>query len=158
MTQPTGQVPGAALIIGGVGLVRASRALPDAAATSDPRLGKSTRLRFNLIFAAEGAAIAVAIAVCDAIDRTDLIPIIIALIVGIHFFPLAPLFNVRMYHLTGALLCVVAIATWLVFPEKVTVSGHEIIAYMSIVGLDSALILWATGLYIWLMGRSLLRA
>nr|WP_275955387.1 hypothetical protein [Metabacillus halosaccharovorans] len=33
---------------------------------------------------------------------------------------------------------------------------HQINAFMSVVGFGSALILWGTGLAIWLMGRRLL--
>lgn len=46
--------------------------------------------------------------------------------------------------------------TWLFVPGTVTLGGHQINAFMSVVGFGSALILWGTGLAIWLMGRRLL--
>ncbi|WP_051251225.1 DUF7010 family protein [Paenibacillus harenae] len=147
---------GAALVFGGVYLIRSSRALPVQSAEADPRFGNRTRFRFNVIFAAEGIAIAIAIAICNAVRHTELIPLIIAIIVGVHFFPLAPLFKVGLYHVTGALLCLLSIVTWVFVPEKVLLEGHEILTYMTVVGLGSALILWATGLSIWLMGKKLL--
>jgi len=41
-------------------------------------------------------------------------------------------------------------------PAKITLGGHQINAFMSVVGFGSALILWGTGRAIWLMGRRLL--
>jgi hypothetical protein len=79
-----------------------------------------------------------------------------AIIVGIHFFPLAPLFQVRSHYLTGALLCLVAIVTLLVVPTRVTVGNREIIAWWVVVGFGCALILWVTGLALWLQGQHLL--
>ncbi|WP_245645132.1 DUF7010 family protein [Peribacillus loiseleuriae] len=147
---------GIALFIGGVSLIRASRELTNQVSKTDLRRGKRTRFWFNIIFAAEGLAIAITIVVCNATCHSELIPPVIAIIVGVHFLPLAPLFQVRLYYFTGALLCLLAIITLLVVPAKVTLGEHQINAFMSVVGFGSALILWGTGLAIWLMGRRLL--
>lgn len=147
---------GIALFIGGFSLIRASRELTNQVSKTDLRQGKRTSFWFNIIFAAEGLAIAITIAVCNATRHPELIPVVIALIVGVHFFPLAPLFQVRLYYFTGALLCLLAIMTWLCVPTKVTLGEHQINTFMSVVGFGSALILWGTGLAIWLMGRRLL--
>jgi hypothetical protein len=147
---------GVSLLIGAGSLIRASRKLPHQGSTSDSGFNKQSKLKFNLIFAAEGVAIFIVIAICNKVDRTDLIPILIAIIVGVHFFPLAPLFQVKLYYITGSLLCLLAVGTWLFAPEYLTVSGHQILSSMSIVGLGSALILWGTGFAVWLMGKNLL--
>ncbi|MFD4490889.1 DUF7010 family protein [Lysinibacillus fusiformis] len=147
---------GIALFIGGFSLIRASRELTNQVSKTDLRQGKRTSFWFNIIFAAEGLAIAITIAVCNATRHPELIPVVIALIVGVHFFPLAPLFQVRLYYFTGTLLCLLAIMTWLCVPTKVTLGEHQINTFMSVVGFGSALILWGTGLAIWLMGRRLL--
>lgn len=147
---------GIALFIGGFSLIRASRELTNQVSKTDLRYGKRTSFWFNIIFAAEGLAIAITIAVCNATRHPELIPVVIALIVGVHFFPLAPLFQVRLYYFTGTLFCLLAIMTWLCVPTKVTLGEHQINTFMSVVGFGSALILWGTGLAIWLMGRRLL--
>ncbi|WP_163103225.1 hypothetical protein [Peribacillus alkalitolerans] len=147
---------GIALFIGGVSLIRASRELTNQVSKTDLRRGKRTRFWFNIIFAAEGLAIAITITVCNATRHTELIPVLIAIIVGVHFIPLAPLFQVRLYYFTGALLCLLAIITLMFVPAKVTLGEHQINTFMSVVGFGSALILWGTGLSIWLMGRRLL--
>ncbi|MBJ9990883.1 hypothetical protein [Paenibacillus sp. S28] len=147
---------GVVLFIGGASLIRGSRKIKDQSAVADARPGKRIAIRFNIVFAAEGAAIAIAVAVCYAAGRTALIPSVTALIVGIHFFPLASLFRVKFYHLTGALLCLLALATLLFLPVEASFGEAHINAYMSVVGLGSALILWGTGTVIWFMGKRLL--
>ena len=147
---------GIALFFGGVLLIRASRELKNQVSKADLKRGKSRRFWFNIIFAAEGLAIVITITVCNATRHSELIPLIIAIIVGIHFLPLAHLFQVRLYYFTGTLLCLLAIITLLFVPEKVTLGEYQINAFMSVVGLGSALILWGTGLAIFLLGKRLL--
>ncbi|MDQ0268138.1 DUF7010 family protein [Cytobacillus purgationiresistens] len=137
-------------------LIRASRELTNQASKTELTGGRRTKFWFNIIFAAEGLAIAITIAVCNTTSHTELIPPIIAIIVGVHFFPLAPLFQVKLYYFTGALLCILAIITLMFMPEEVTIGEYQINAFMSVVGLGSALILWGTGLAILLIGRRLL--
>jgi hypothetical protein len=71
---------------------------------------------------------------------------------------LAHLFQVKLYYFTGTLLCLLAIITLMFIPEKTTLGEYQINAFMSVVGLGSALILWGTGLAILLMGIRLLGA
>ncbi|QNU03292.1 hypothetical protein [Peribacillus butanolivorans] len=147
---------GITLIIGGISLIRASKRLSNQVSQEDARRWKRIRFWFNITFIAEGLAIGIAIAICNATNFTDLIPAIIALIVGIHFLPLAHLFQLRIYYVTGLLLCLLAIITLLVVPESVTLFEHQIIAPLSIIGFGSSLILWTTGLTIWLKAKKML--
>lgn len=146
---------GIARISSGVSLIRATRELTNQVSKEDLRRGKRRRVWFNVIFAAEGLAIAITIAVSNVTRHTELIPVIIAIIVGVHFLPLASLFHVKLYYVTGALLCLLAISTLLFLPAKISLGEHQINTFMSVVGFGSALILWGTSLAIWLMGRSL---
>ena len=87
------------------------------------------------------------------IGYTELIPLVIAIIVGIHFLPLAYLFQVRIYYFTGALLCLLPIFTWLFIPPQVTIKEYQINANMSVVGFGSAIILWGSSLAMWIIGK-----
>ncbi|MCC5801267.1 hypothetical protein [Rossellomorea vietnamensis] len=147
---------GMVLVIGGFSLISASKGFPQGTSTHSGNDGRKMRMWFNIIFAGEGIAIGIAIAVCNAVGHTENIPIVIAIIVGLHFLPLARLFRVRIYYYTGLLLCVVPIVTWLFVPETMSLSGHQLNAYMSVVGLGSALILWVTSFAIWMIGRRLM--
>ncbi|MCY9659733.1 hypothetical protein P5G65_09285 [Paenibacillus chondroitinus] len=46
-----------------------------------------------------------------------------------------------------------AIATLLFVPERAALGGHPVITWWLVVGFGSALILWGTGLKIWLIGK-----
>ncbi|MFS0728261.1 hypothetical protein [Paenibacillus sp. 1P07SE] len=148
-------LPGTTLFMAGLFLVRTSRRLPPQADTTDAAAGKKTKRLFNLIFAVQGIAIAITVLLCVNTGRSELIPIIIALIVGLHFFPLARLFQVRLYYGTGGLLCLAAVATWLFLPAELTIGDYEIATYLTVTGFSSAIILWGSGLAIWRMGRLL---
>src|SRR5699024_1359442 len=102
-------IVGIALFIGGCLLIFASRELTNQAPDVDGRYRKNIGIWFNIIFVAEGLAIVIAIAVCNRTGHTELIPLVIAMIVGIHFLPLAYLFQVKIYYFTGVLLCILPV-------------------------------------------------
>ncbi|WP_340371967.1 hypothetical protein [Peribacillus sp. FSL E2-0218] len=130
------------LLIGGISLLHAAQEMPHQIT------GKLKRIRFwfNIVFIAEGLLIGAAIAICNATHQTDLIPGVIAIIVGLHFLPLASLFQIKLYYLTGTLLCSLALITLLAAPSAFMLGGHEITAKLSLLGFGCALILWSTGL------------
>jgi hypothetical protein len=94
--------------------------------------------RFLLVFGLEGLAIALAVVVLGRYDLVSFIPAVVALIVGIHFFPLARLYGVRAYHVTGAALCALALVTFFLAPAW----------RLPFVGLGSGLTLFATAAYV----------
>lgn len=149
---------GLALFVCGITLFRASRGLSNHLNQAEARHSKRVGMWFNIILAAEFVLIAAAGAICNATGHFEWFFPVMALIVGIHFFPLASLFQVRVHYVAGALLCLVAVVTVLFVPLKVTVGQHEINAWWTSVGFGSAFILWGTGTAIWLMGRGLLRS
>jgi hypothetical protein len=94
---------------------------------------------FYLIFGAELAAIALAVVVLNVIHQPGYILSGIALIVGVHFFPLAALFRAPLYYATGALGCAIGVAGFLVAD-----TGFR----QKFVGLSFGLLLWMTALWI----------
>jgi len=102
----------AALIAGAVGLFRRARTLPP----GDLEIGRAVGWRFGLVVAAEFAGLAVIARVLAVTHLTELIPAIVCLGVGIHFFPLARLFHVPIYVRTGAALCAIAVLTAVLAP------------------------------------------
>lgn len=97
--------------------------------------GRQTGSRFGLIVGVEGAAILLAVVLLNATHHSDYIVCAIALIVGLHFLPLASLFGAFVYYATGLLGCVIGIAGFFV-PEPVL--RHRV------VGLSFGLLLWTT--------------
>ena len=95
------------------------------------------RGRFNLVGVVQGLGIGVVVFAGIKLGRPEWIPASVALIVGLHFFPLATLFRTPLYNATGAGLCLVAVAT------PMLAFGSD--AVWSVVpGLGAAAILWVT--------------
>ncbi|MDM5221381.1 hypothetical protein QUF86_11700 [Peribacillus sp. NJ11] len=137
---------GIIMVIEGISLIYASQKMPDQVSENGARRLKRMNFWFNIVFIAEGLLIGIAIAICNMINQTDLIPGVIAIIVGIHFLPLAALFQIKVYYATGVLLCLLAIITLLIVPDTVMFGEHQILAPLSLLGFGCALILWTTGL------------
>ena len=110
---------------------------------------KEMKRRFNQIFAAQGLAIALTIAICVATQTNEFIPLIISLIVGLHFFPLASIFRIKLYYWTGTLFCLLAAGTWLFVPASFTLGEYTITSYMTVIGFGSAFILWGSAVAMW---------
>jgi len=104
---------------------------PPTTAQADLQVGR----RFGWITAIEGAAIFLVVVLLNATGRPDFILPVIALIVGLHFFPLARLFGASIYYVTGLLGCVIGVAGLLIADPALR---H------SVVGLSFGLLLWLT--------------
>ena len=79
---------------------------------------KKLRRRFVWIVGAELAAFAAINIVAAAARQFELIPLLILIVVGIHFFPLARIFHVPRYYMTGLLFCAVPIITLIWIPKE----------------------------------------
>src|SRR5262249_193702 len=79
------------------------------------RRNKRRNIVFSGIVAAEWALVGVAWLLSFHLGRGDLFPPILTLIVGLHFFPLARLFRLPIYHATAAVGTGLSLAG-LVFP------------------------------------------
>ena len=147
---------GLVLLIAGVSLRRIARHLPRRTTVVDTsgRLGKNKW--FIIIFATELLLIVAAHAILSFVNHLDLFIPAAVFIVGVHFFPLATLFRIRIYYLVGTLLCALAIVTVLVIPQRLTLAGHLIDSWQAILGLCAAIILWLSGFLQWLKGKRLL--
>lgn len=144
---------GAALFFSGIMMIRQSRHLTN---TNKFRNAKNVEKWFNIVFAVEFVLIGIAAIVTNVIGHFDWFFPIMAIIVGVHFFPLAHLFQVSAYYVTGMLLCLLAIVTLLFVPSEINVRGHSIDAWWTLVGFGSMSILWITSIVILTMGRKLL--
>lgn len=128
----------AALCVASIRLRRSGHNLPrNDSADAQASRGRMAR-RFNLVVTLQWVAIVAAIIVLGRFDRGSFIPPVIAVIVGLHFFPLARLFRIRAYHVAGAALCLVGlIALWAPPATRLT-----------LVGLGSAAVLFATAAFV----------
>jgi hypothetical protein len=147
---------GVMLLIGGIVLIMKSKSLSNEMREEDFHRWKRKKRWFGIIFGLEGVLIAADAIICGSINNLDLIVPVMALIVGAHFFPLAYLFQVKIYYISGSLLCLLSAITLLTLPLIVTWETHQVMVRWTSIGFGSALILWGTGVVVWLKGYRLL--
>ena len=102
-------------------------------------------LHFYVILGIEWAAIVLAVVVLWAIRYPDYILCGIALIVGVHFFPLAALLRAPAYYGTALLGCAIGLVGFFM--------GDSVLR-QKVVGLSFGLLLWATAAWITWLGLS----
>ncbi|MDF2052834.1 DUF7010 family protein [Priestia megaterium] len=147
---------GVILFIGAIVLIKNSRQLTNEVIKKDGDRWRKKNRWFGIIFSLEGLFIAIAAYICVSTNHLNLFVPIMAFIVGAHFFPLASLFQVPIYYITGTLLCLLATIVILTFPVKIIISDHQVMAWWVSVGFGSALTLWGSGLIVCLRGFRLL--
>ena len=122
-----------------VRIITASR-LPQ---VRDPALaaarGRRMGIAFGIIFTVEAALIAASAIALDSVGRSLLIPVAVAFIVGLHFLPLAWVFRLPLYYVTGLLCVACALASLLVSSET---------ARLLALGLAMGLVLWASAVVV----------
>lgn len=101
----------------------------------------------GIINGLEVLAIFAVIAAANASGRPGLVPVGIALVVGLHFFPLARLFDQRQYTWTAVSLSAVALVGL-----AVLAAGTSAETIRAVVGLGAAVVLWASSFHVALKG------
>jgi tetrahydromethanopterin S-methyltransferase subunit G len=137
-----------AFFVIGARLSRYARTLPQATALEDVATGKRIGRWFGIVFGAEVVLILLAAILLSRFGAGRFIAPMIALIVGVHFFPLAGLFHVRAYYLVGALLCLLALIAIVALLLGLQIAGPSPDSWSYFVGIGAALVLWLTLLYL----------
>jgi hypothetical protein len=138
------QVPagaGTLALIGVAGLLyRRARAAPAGQQEAGQReAGPSIGRRFGLVVLAEFVGLFVLAAILGASGHAEAIPAVVCAGVGVHFFPLARLFQLRLYDLTGMALCIVAVAA----AASALATGTAVL-WTAVSGFGAAAVLYAT--------------
>ncbi|MFE3740227.1 DUF7010 family protein [Streptomyces sp. NPDC059134] len=101
----------------------------------------------GIVNTVELVAIFAVIAAANASGHPEAIPAGIALVVGLHFFPLARLYDQWQYRWTAGLMSAVAVAGFVLVAAGLTSETIRIV-----VGLGSALVLWVSAYHLALRG------
>ena len=91
---------------------------------------------FGIIFAAEGIGIGVGSGVLVGLGHPDWIAPWVAVVVGLHFLPLARLLKLAFDYVLGAAIIVWVVAIVVLLPTS---------AWPSLIGLGTAVLLWLAG-------------
>ena len=133
-----------AFIAIGVGVIRGILRSPGAA---PPRTaeGRIMMRRFVPVVVAEVVAIMVVNSICAVTQHLELLVPLDLLIVGIHFLPLAWIFGVPRYYVTGGLFCLVIALTLGLIPAKMQIGAAA--AWFVIPTFGCTLVAWATAAF-----------
>ena len=127
----------------GIAMTRRVARLSFLPGTSDSYAqGRRLMRRFGMIFAAEAVAIAMVSVVCMRTHHWRFIVPLVLIIVGLHFLPLAKLFAVPRYYITGALFCAISIATMLAVPAHAHIG--QSLGWITIPSVGCGLVSFAT--------------
>lgn len=123
----------------------ASRKIPTVDDPVGVAKGKRAGRLFGIIFGIEGGLIALCSMLLASRGLGFWIPIAIAIIVGVHFLPLAHVFEVPLYYWTGALSVLGVLGCLLI---------RDVSARLLWVGLVMAAVLWLSVVLLLLKTRS----
>ncbi len=135
-------VPVVALAVTVATVVFALRRTATQPETQTRRLPSDWQRRYNLLGLGQLVAIVLAIIALVTLGVPTLIPAVVCLVVGIHFFPLSRIFDQSQYVWTGAALCGIAVLG----AASLTAANEE--ASRAVVGFGAATILWATSAHL----------
>ncbi|MFY9907797.1 MAG: hypothetical protein WBX02_03205 [Terriglobales bacterium] len=128
--------------------MRASKLPFDLAPLTAQQLGLNREIarHFYLVFGFELAAIFLAVVVLNLIHYPDYILSGIALIVAVHFFPLAALFKAPVYYGTALVGCAIGLIGFFMADAALR---------QKVVGISFGLLLWATAAWIAWIGLTI---
>lgn len=136
------------LFAGSLSLIRRGRGLRPKT-PAHPERYAAVRKQFMWVVIAEVVICAAVAWGGGALNRGDLIPVGIAAVVGLHFLPLARVFRAPVYYVSGSVIVIWCVLSWVLFRgDKMDIS----------VGIGTGIILWFTAAYALMASRSLLSA
>ncbi len=110
----------------GIYLFNISKLFPKLESEEDKAEGKTTGKWFGIIFGAEGLVIFVGINIVINIGHADLTIAVIALVVGLHFYPLARVFKRKIdYYLATWTTLIAVIAIVLILNKTYSPAGVD---------------------------------
>jgi hypothetical protein len=110
--------------------------------------GDKTGMWFGIIFTWEGIGIGVVSGILIVLELVAWIPVAVAIIVGLHFFPLGFLLKIKTDYIVGAALLSLAIAT----PLLITPAEN----WVSVIAYGTTIVLFIAGASRLVIGRNLL--
>ena len=123
----------------------ASTKMPESHDPAAAAKGKRAGVAFGIVFGLEGGLIALVSVLLGRSGLSDWIPVAVGLIVGLHFLPLACVFEMPVYYWTGGLSILGILVCLLI---------HEVGPRLLCVGLVMGTTLWSTTLLLLVRTRT----
>lgn len=141
-----------AFVCSGIMLLRQARTLPSEPLREGEARGRRSVKWFGIIFGLEIVLIALTSILLSIFPLSRFIAPTTALIVGLHFIPLARLFRVGIGYVTGTLLCVLALIALVALLSGWSLAGPSPYHWSLFVSIGATLVLWLTDLFMILYG------
>jgi cytochrome bd-type quinol oxidase subunit 2 len=140
-------------VVQGIRFLGIAKKYPSIQSAQDAAEGKKMGMWFGIIFGAEGLFIFLAINLVKNLGHEDLIIPAIALVVGLHFYPMAKIFNRKIDYWLATWSTVVALCG-IIFILKNTFSPPHVYA---MIGISMAITTSCYGLYMIYYGNKMIR-
>ncbi|SRR6266496_1769402 len=107
------------LLLGTIVLFVLGRRIPPAqrSPAENHAIARQLGRGFSLTFSIEVTLILVAAGVCSELSHPEWLPAVVCIIAGVHFLPLAVLFEMPGYVITGVALCTIGVVALLAIPS-----------------------------------------
>ena len=140
-------------IVYGITVLIAAQRFPKFTSDSDAAEGKMMATRFGIIFGIEGTAIPVVSIILLVLGYREYTLPAIALIVGLHFYPMAKVFNRKIDYYLATWTCLVAISA------IIMTAGHQYTQAFTLttMGIGVALATSTYGFYMLVNGYNLIK-
>ena len=141
-------------IVQGIRFLGIAKKYPSIQTTDDAAEGKKMGMWFGIIFGAEGLFIFLSITLVRNLGHEDLIIPVIALVVGLHFYPMAKIFNRKIDYWLATWSTLIAVSG-ILFILKKTFLPAQVYAF---IGIGMAITTTCYGLYMINYGNKMIRA
>ncbi len=135
-------------VVNGIKIFKIAGSFPKFTTMEDQIQGKTWRKWYGLIFGIEGTLIPIVTLVLQFTGLAKFVLPSIALIVGLHFYPMAKIFNRKIDYFLASWTCLVAIVSIFMINN-----GKQEAFILGFLGIGVALATAAYGLYILFTGR-----
>jgi hypothetical protein len=143
----------AAFIIKAVYFFSIAKRFPKSSTEADKAEGKRSGMWFGIIFGAEGLGIFIAINIVNNLGHPELDVPVIALVVGLHFYPMAKLFKRQLDYYLATWSTVIAILS-IIFILNKTMTPNNVFAFL---GMGLGIATASYGIYMIFNGRGMMR-
>ena len=104
--------------------------------------------RFGIVNAVQGVAIFLAVQVWNNLHLPEYFSPTVAIIVGLHFIALAPVYRAKSHWIVGGIMCALAAVTVLAAPKYFSfqnegIASTPVFLWGCILGFGNGLVLWA---------------
>lgn len=140
-------------VVYGINLFVAAQRFPKFTTESDKAEGKDMAKRFGIVFGIEGTAIPVVAVILLLLGYQQFILPAMALIIGLHFYPMAKIFNRKIDYYLATWTCLVAINSIIMMANK----NYTQTFTLTILGIGVALATATYGFYMLFTGYNYIK-